>query len=430
VTTQRLTKRIIDAAAPRAADYELRDRDVPGFLCKITPNGRKVFMVQYRTAAGTRRKPALGRFGQLTVEQARKLAQDWLSAARKGLDPSTERMALRKAPTVKDLCQRFMDEHSRVHNRPKTIAANEYRIEHYIVPALGTKKIVEVTRRDIVDLMQKHRNIPTAANHNLSCLKKMFNLAEVWELRPDGSNPCRHVKMFPRRGKTRLITDAELARVFIYLDEAEREGLEFPQVLLAVRLQFAFAARMSEITNLQWGWVDLANRRVAWPDSKTGGFSKPISKEAYDLLETAKRDATSPFVCPSVLNETEPLSIATYAHRWKLILKAARVPHVGTHGIRHRAATDIANSGVPLKVGMALTGHKTVTMFMSYVHTEDDPIRLAADTVAERRQKIIATSVAQATPVRPPPTMPIGPVNTKAARWLATKAATAATAAE
>ena len=429
MATQRLTKRIIDAATPRAADYELRDRDVPGFLCKITPNGRKVFMVQYRTAAGTRRKPALGRFGQLTVEQARDLAREWLSAARKGLDPSTERMTLRKAPTVKDLCQRFMDEHSRVHNRPKTISANEYRIEHYIIPALGTKKVVEVTRRDIVDLMQKHKNIPTAANHNLSCLKKMFNLAEVWELRGDGTNPCRHVKMFPRRGKTRLITDAELARIFAYLDNAERERLEFPQVVLAVRLQFAFAARMSEITNLQWGWVDLANRRVAWPDSKTGGFSKPISKEAYDLLEMAKRSATSPYVCPSVLDATQPLSIATYAHRWNIILKAARVPHVGTHGIRHRAATDIANSGVPLKVGMALTGHKTVTMFMSYVHTEDDPIRLAADTVAERRQKIIANAASPS----PQATQPaIGPTegSSKLMSWRSAKPAGFGQAAE
>ena len=58
------------------------------------------------------------------------------------------------------------------------------------------------------------------------------------------------------------------------------------------------------------------------------------------------------------------------------------MPHVGTHGIRHRAATDIANSGVPIKVGMALTAHKTVTQFMTYVHTEDDPVRAAAEKVA------------------------------------------------
>jgi len=58
------------------------------------------------------------------------------------------------------------------------------------------------------------------------------------------------------------------------------------------------------------------------------------------------------------------------------------VPKVGTHGIRHRSATDIANSGVPLKVGMALTAHKTVAMLMRYVHTEDNPVRQAAELVA------------------------------------------------
>jgi hypothetical protein len=80
----------------------------------------------------------------------------------------------------------------------------------------------------------------------------------------------------------------------------------------------------------------------------------------------------------------------TYQHGWRRILSRAGVPHVGTHGIRHRAATDIANAGVPLKVGMALTAHKTVTMFMRYIHSEEDPMRMAADAVAARRRVVIA----------------------------------------
>ncbi|MBV6389952.1 MAG: hypothetical protein JNIBNLAF_01604 [Nitrosomonas europaea] len=72
----KLTKSVVDAAQPQAQAVELRDTQVPGFLCKITPTGRKVFMLQYRTNAGERHKPALGLFGELTVEQARSLAQD------------------------------------------------------------------------------------------------------------------------------------------------------------------------------------------------------------------------------------------------------------------------------------------------------------------------------------------------------------------
>lgn len=74
------------------------------------------------------------------------------------------------------------------------------------------------------------------------------------------------------------------------------------------------------------------------------------------------------------------------------MLKAAGVPHVGTRGIRHRSTTDIANSGVPTKVGMRLTGHKTVAMFVHYVHTEDKPVRDAAGLVACRRLAITGVS--------------------------------------
>ena len=90
------------------------------------------------------------------------------------------------------------------------------------------------------------------------------------------------------------------------------------------------------------------------------------------------------------------MSKHTYYKGWRRILERAGLPHIGTHGIRHRSATDIANSGIPVKVGMALTAHKTVTMFMRYVHTEDDPVRAAADAVAFRRQGLIGGAVAAA----------------------------------
>lgn len=89
--------------------------------------------------------------------------------------------------------------------------------------------------------------------------------------------------------------------------------------------------------------------------------------------------------------------------------------------MRHRAATDIANSGVPIKIGMALTAHKTVTMFMRYVHTEDDPIRAAAETVAARRKKVVGgapdleaatqegVSDATVSPITIAPSGPAGP---------------------
>nr|CAA71790.1 putative integrase [Cupriavidus necator] len=386
----KLTKSAVDAARPQAQPVELRDTLVPGFLCKVTPAGRKVFMLQYRTNAGERRKPALGLYGELTVEQARSLAQEWLAEVRRGGDPGAAKTAARKAPTVAELCVKFMEDHSKQRNKPSTQAGYEKCIKRNIVPMLGRMKVQDVTRPDIAGTMKKMAHKPADANRTFSVMRKMFNLAEVWGYRPDGTNPCRHVPMYPNGKATHLISDEEMGKLFRYLDYLETDGLGLDHAVLplAIRLQFEFAGRRSEIVTLQWDWVDLENRRVVWPDSKTGGMSKPLSEEAYRLLCTALRQDDCPHVFPSPNHPGQHLTTGEYYGGWTRILKRAGVSHVGTHGIRHRSATDIANSGIPVKVGMALTAHKTVAMFMRYVHTEDKPVREAAELVANRRKKI------------------------------------------
>lgn len=385
----KLTKSTVDAAPLIGKDYELRDTIIPGFLCKVTAGGRKVFMLQYRTNWGERRKPSIGRFGELTVEQARSIALDWLAEIRKGHDPSAAKLAGRQAPTVKELCKQFMEEYSIPRNKPRTVETYQYYIDHYIIPELGKTKVPELTRADVTALMRRMASTPITANRVLACIRKMFNMAEVWGYRPDGSNPCRHVPKYPEKGKTRYITDEELTRIYAYLERADTEGLEHPLLTLAVRLQVEFAARMSEILLLEWEWVDFDNRRVVWPDSKTGGISKPMSEVAFRLLSDAYRIEGSRYVCPSIFDGKLPMPEGTYVNGWKRILKRSNVPHVGTHGIRHRAATDIANSGVSVKIGMALTAHKTAAMFMRYVHAEDDPVRAAAEKVANLRRETI-----------------------------------------
>ena len=287
------------------------------------------------------------------------------------------------------MCEQFIEEYSKPRNKPRTVDSYQGYIDRHILPALGKLKVPDVTRAHITTLMKDKAKIGVTANRVLACLRKMFNMAEVWGYRPDGSNPCRHVPKYREDGETRYINNEELARLYAYLDRADAQGLEHPTVTLAVRLQFEFSARMTEIRTLEWAWVDFENRRVVWPDSKTGDMSKPMSEAAYQLLLNAPRIDSSPYVCPAIFDAKRPLPDSTYYNGWKRILGRAEVAHVGTHGIRHRAATDIANSGIPIKVGMALTAHKTVTQFMAYVHAEDDPVRAAAEKVATLRRGAI-----------------------------------------
>ncbi|MBN0690754.1 integrase arm-type DNA-binding domain-containing protein, partial [Pseudomonas aeruginosa] len=188
-----------------AKDIELRDTVVPGFLCKITSTGRRVFMLQYRTNSGQPRKPSLGLYGELTVEQARVKAQDWLAEVRRGGDPGGAKAEARKAPTMAELCKKFMEDYSKKRNKVSTQDGYQGVIDRNIIPLLGRKKVHDVKRPDIAGLMEKLAYKPTEANKTFGVLRKMFNLAEVWGFRPDGTNPCRHVPMYPPGKETRLI---------------------------------------------------------------------------------------------------------------------------------------------------------------------------------------------------------------------------------
>src|ERR1051326_1706218 len=96
----KLTKRSIEAVAPGSRDIVLRDSELKGFLCKVTPSGRRIFFCYYRTSTGQERRPKIGAHGELTVQQARAVAIDMLGAVRRGSDPSNERKKQRTAPDV------------------------------------------------------------------------------------------------------------------------------------------------------------------------------------------------------------------------------------------------------------------------------------------------------------------------------------------
>ena len=80
------------------------------------------------------------------------------------------------------------------------------------MPELGTRKVFDVTRQDVSRLHQKCRGTPYQANRVLGVISKMTNLAAVWGMRPDGTNPTRHVPKFRESGRKRYLSSDELAR--------------------------------------------------------------------------------------------------------------------------------------------------------------------------------------------------------------------------
>ncbi|KCZ48505.1 hypothetical protein HY17_16785 [Hyphomonas sp. CY54-11-8] len=387
----KLTKTVVENAKPKSTTYELRDTEVKGFLLKVTPNGAKTYYLAYTTLRRKRRKPKIGDAIVFKVQEARDIARSWLQEVRAGEDPSAKRQDIRQSLSVADLCERFIRDHSELFNKPSTTKGYRQQIAQRVLPNLGAKAVTEVSRSDIIKFMKDNAYAPTQANRTLAMLKKMFNCAELWGLREEGTNPCRLVKMFKTQPKTRLLTDSEVKAIFDAMEKAEAERLMEPVYLLACRLQFAFAARINEILLLEWSWVDFERRLIRWPDSKTGGMEKFMDAPTIELLQEAPSRDKSPFVCPAVTDQDRPLSRETYySSGWKRILVLAGVAHCGTHHVRHRAATDIANAVSNVRTGMTMTGHKTVQMYMRYIHPEEERIRAAQDRIRAERRRIIS----------------------------------------
>ncbi len=114
----KITKRIVDAAAPGEREYAIWDSEISGFGLRVYPTGRKAYCLKYRVGGGrggTARKPTIGTHGTITAEQARAIAKDWSAEIRRGGDPSAARTASRNAPLMADLFERYLEDHARPH---------------------------------------------------------------------------------------------------------------------------------------------------------------------------------------------------------------------------------------------------------------------------------------------------------------------------
>ena len=374
----KLTKRIIDATEPQVTEFFLWDENIPGFGLRVMPSGRKSFVVQYR--AGRRpRRMSLGPSTVLTCDQARTRAITIIAAVKNGEDPAAVRAANRNAATVSDLAERFDKEHIAV--RLKASTAKEYRgnLRRFILPALGRLAVPEITRADVAKFHHDLRHIPYQANRCLEVVSKMFVLAEMWGLRPDGSNPRKHIRKYPEEKRERFLSAAELRRIGDVLREMEIEGIELPSAILAARLLILTGCRLGEIMSLKWEYVDFDEHALRLPDSKSGKKTVHLGTPAVECLQTAQRIHGNPWVITGTLPGK---SLSDMQPFWQRTRARAGLKDVRIHDLRHTFASTAVASGQGLPMIGKLLGHTQVQTTARYAHLAADPVRSAADSVA------------------------------------------------
>ena len=365
----RITKRSVDAIKVGGTDTVYWDGELTGFGLRVRRSGRKSYVVQTRIA-GKLCWFTIGPHGPLNPDQARARALEILACAKKGIDPRDADARREAEPSMADLGRRFLEEYVPVHCKPST--REEYRrsVRLFIDPVIGELRVPEVQRKDIAALHHGLRDKPYQANRTLGVLSKMFSLAEVWGWRPDGSNPCRHVKRYKEHKRERFLSPEETERLGQVLREAEEE---MPSAVAAFRLLLLTGCRMSEIRDLRWDYVK--DDCIELPDAKTGGRVVPLGPEARAVLSAIPRDEDNPWVIAGRL----PGSHLTDLQRpWRRIRKQEGLEGVRIHDLRHSFASRALALGESLTMIGKLLGHTQVQTTARYAHLARDSIQTAA----------------------------------------------------
>jgi integrase len=285
-----------------------------------------------------------------------------------GVDPMETKIATRTAPTLAELAERFMREH--VAAKRKSSTARLYRglLDNIILPALGQRAVNAITRGDVAALHHRHRATPTHANRMVMLISNLMNHAERLGLRPDGSNPARHVERFRERPRQRFLSAEEFQRLGQALDASDASVY----VKAAVALLAFTGCRRGEILALTWPDVDLERGVLRLRDTKTGPRTVYLNPAAMRVLEGLPREQGNPAVIVGRAGARKTIKRA-----WHHIREAAGLTDVRLHDLRHSYASVGAGGGLSLPAIGALLGHSQPATTQRYAHLIGDPLREA-----------------------------------------------------
>ncbi len=248
----KLTKSVIDALETPLKDVVYWDAGLPGFGVKVTPKGRKVFIVLYRTGgAGSRlRKYTIGPYGRITLPMARAQAQKIFAARLDGRDLAAEKTDSRRRQVVDrvdGLIETFILERL---STLRSGARAASRLRNDVVPRWGTKSIHEIKRRDVVEFVSEVNQRGPGAGRNIAKYLKTFFRWCVGRAVLDFS-PVEGLNLrTPDRSRDRALNDVELASVLI---TARQMPAPFGAIVEVLALT---GQRREEVAQMAWDELD------------------------------------------------------------------------------------------------------------------------------------------------------------------------------
>jgi integrase len=268
------------------------DTRTRGFKVAIYPSGARSFLV-YRRVMGRPERIFIGRWPDLSVDAARRIAEQVNGEIARGHNPAEAKRQQRLEGTFANLFERYLELHARPHKRPRSVAENEGIYRRYLLH-WSTRRLSTITRHDVQRLHaaigEQHGKY--AANRAAALVSSMFNRAADWGW--DGGNPAAGVKKFREESRERFLTQAEMP---VFLRALAGDGdIDFQHYVL---LGLLTGARSGNLLAMRWSEVDLAG--AAWRIGRTKGGKPqvvPLVAPAVEILARRRVAANGEFVFP------------------------------------------------------------------------------------------------------------------------------------
>ena len=362
-----LTEARVKALRPRKTPYVLRDQRLRGFGVRVLASGVKRFFVQCQHH-GERVWKIVGDAGNTSLSEARSRAVEMLAAIRRGENaPCVPERTLFEA-VAEDVFERY----ERVW-KVSTMYVNRNYFHNQILPRFAGRQIADINGQDVRRWFAALRATPVAADRSMPVLSVIMKEAEAMGLRPEGSNPCRGIRRYRRKGRERFLSDDEIRRLSARLSaHAEHR----PSQVAAIRLLLLTGCRKGEILTLRWS--DYREGHLFLRDSKTGPRTVWLSRPARDVLDAIDRTRRQVFRAPRVGGSRSANWLDCF---WYRVRAEADLRDVHLHDLRHTHASLALRQGETVPAIGRLLGHRSPETTLKYTHFADAMVMDAAETV-------------------------------------------------
>jgi integrase len=370
----KITQSLVAELVPPGSGYKLvQDTFMPGFGVRVTSTGAVSFILNYRIA-GRLRRFTIGRYPQWSATAARKRAAELRRMIDVGIDPMAEKQDTLRAPTVRDLHDRYCRDHL-PKKRPSSQKADKLMWANCILPFLGAVKVEQLTY-DQCDALHRRLSVrtPIQANRAIGLLRKACNLAIRW--RWIDRNPAQGIALNPENKRERYLTPDEIDRLNAAMrDHPEQTSCDIIRflILTGCRSGEAFRARFEQFDPEFKVWT-----KPAATTKQKKSHRVPVSSAVSGLVKHRRDQTNSVWIFPSHTGAP----YVTIKKTWASLCVNAGLSDIRLHDLRHTFASMLVSSGASLPLIGAMLGHTQPNTTARYAHLFDDPLIDAAETVS------------------------------------------------